>query len=150
MLAPAFTKKARKSARAHAQVSVVAISTPPAFTGGECRLTATVERVFRGSDCLLPASSVEFSVYCFIPPDRAPTGPEWLDFGRLKVGSLLEVFFDQHAADGSFEVAMWQITFIDSLTQEPQPNLWYQGESDHPCADPSFLRSLWRRLWRSG
>ena len=126
MLAPAFAKKARESAQVHAQVSVAAISTPVGYTGGECRLTAVAERVFRGSHSLPPASSVEFSVYCYLPPNRAPTGPEWLDFGRLKVRSLLEVFFNQHAGDRQFEVAMWQIAFIDSLTQEPEPSLWYQ------------------------
>jgi hypothetical protein len=147
MLTPAFAKKAREAAQVHAQVSVVAISTPAGYAGGECRLRAVVERVFRGAHRLPVASSVEFSAYCYVPPDRAPTGPEWLDFGRLKEGSLLEAFFDQHDDDGRFGVAMFQIAFIDSLTLEPQSNLWYQGASDHPHAATGFLRSLWRRLW---
>ena len=146
MLAPAFATKARESARVHAQVSVLAVSTPAGYTGGECRLQAAVERVFRGADCLTPGNSVEFAVFCFIPPDRAPTGPDWLDFKRLGAGSLLEVFLNPSADGKSPAVAMWQITFIDALTDEPQPTLWYDGVGGRPDGDPGFLRSLLRRL----
>ena len=143
MLAPEFARKARQSALVHAQLSVSTISIPESFSGGECRITVNVERVYHGSDDLRPGSSIELSVFCYVPPDRSPTGPRWLDFDKLKVGSFLEAFLNRSKNGKGFEVAMWQIEFIESLTETPRLALW---ESPDTQASEGFLGSLLRRL----
>jgi len=143
MLTQEFAKKARQSALVHAQLSVSAISIPESFSGGECRITVGVERVFRGSDELRPGSSIGLSVFCYVPPDRSPTGPRWLDFDKLKVGSFLEAFLNRSENGEGFEVAMWQIEFIESLTETPRLALW---ESPDTQASKGSLGSLLRRL----
>jgi hypothetical protein len=120
MLAPDFTRKIRDSAQLHVQVSVATVSVPATFSGGECRIAVVVEKVFRGAELLPPGSYLELIVHCFVPPDRPPTGPRWLDFDRMKSGAFLEAFLNKSRDGLGYEVAMWQLDFIDALTEIPR------------------------------
>jgi hypothetical protein len=145
MLEPVFARKARKSALAHVQLVVSRIQIAPDFSGGECRLGARVERSFRGVEVLPPGSLIELTVCCYVPPNRSPTGPRWLDFERLTVGCFLEAFLNRTADENGFEVAMWQIDFVEAPTDMPRADLW---EVAGVPAKTGLLASLLRRFGR--